>query len=555
MNYEDLRSYIFQYIRQFSPYKDTEFYQVLVSFLEEIYLKDSYTVTPEQFKILFEEHTLNVHLYDIVLRSLGFPRTLIESLPSTHKQILLNDFSDYNNRKGTLRLIREISAAFNDPINIYELYIDFRLLNSTWDWWFIPRELYRNVDRAPVPKLYDFIYNSTPTYYVSKQQFHNWFLAEQISLPIKSNLIMLSMSNETAADEMSIMTMMTSLHYFKDENVNVTMRNGIYEVSLIGLYQLWHYLLAYHRGEINSTQVDGEIVYFDISGATFYYTLEEGLPNSIKTIQEEYDALLETDEIWAFHKKYIEDVFKKVAPTSISDLTTLRKSLLYSVDIDLINYIETQLETATDIETEIVSIMQEIRESIVVHILNNEDDLMHEYKEDLLNAFELSIIVPDKTTTYKLIDFIKPFHTQIVAERRQIISNRSKFNNAGILDHYRMFVIRDYRPTICAISDDVYFCERIEGQFTLSATNEILTTIDIIALFAIGDQLFIRPQDLNGYSDPIPDDIYSLEHLTTIVDIVQIGESEYWNIVIESPYTGIIGLFNATYKRYHLLQS
>ncbi len=552
MDYNDLRNYIFRYIRQFTPYKDSEFYQVLVSFLEEELLKDSYENIPEQFKVLFEEHSLDTYLYDIVLRSIGYPRDLVESLPSTHKQIILNTFSDYNTRKGTLKIIREIASSFGDPINIYELYADFKYNSGIWDWWFVPKVIYENTDLEAEIKYYDNIYNDTPTYFVSKQQLHNYLIDERISLPIKSNLLLLTLANQTSANELTILTMMTALHHFKDSLIEINMNNGTYEISLIGLYQLWNYLLSYYHGKVNTARVEGEIVYFDISGATFYYTLEEGLPNSIKTVHEKYNDLLYADEIRTFYKEYIADIFTKNAPSTIATITTLRKSLLYSIDIDLLVYIENQIETSTDIESEIVSILQELKESIKVYINNSNDDLLYEYKDYILDVFELSIIVPAKTTTYKLIDFFKPFHTQLISEQKLIVKNDSKFNNAGILDSYRMFVIRDFPGTAMVISDDMYFNERILGSFSVTTTYIETNLETIYNSFEIGDQIFIRPQDCptdpNGPYRP-----YTYEHLNIIVAKEIVSETEY-RLILETEFTGTVGLYNSVYKRYHMLQ-
>lgn len=553
MDYNDLRNYIFRYVRQFPPFKDSEFYQVLVSFLEEEFLKDSYETIPEQFKILFEEHSLNTYLYDIVLRSIGFPRDLVESLPSTHKQIILNNFSDYNTRKGTFKIVREIASSFGDPINIYELYADFRYYSGDWDWWFLPKEVYRNIDLDPDPRNYDDIYHGTPTYFVSKQQLHNHLIAETISLPIKTNLIMLTLSADVNSDELNVLTMMTALHYFKDELVTIPMGSETYEVSLIGLYQLWNYLLSYYYGNVSSSNLEGEIVYFDISGATFYYTLEEGLPNSIKTIIEEYDKLVYADEIREFYNKCIADVFSKNAPSTISTMSTLRKSLLYMVDINLIEYIESKLKTSTDIESEIASILQELKELIKLHINNSEEELFFEYQDYILDIFELSIIVPDKTTTYKLIDFFKPFHTQIIAEHRQTVKNDSKFNNAGILDSYRMFVIRDFPGTIMSISDDAYFNDRIDGLFNI--TQSYIETEDesIYDLFEVGDGVFMRPQDCPTDTTGPHIRPYTYEHLNTII-AKELVSGPKWRLILETDFTGTVGAYSAIYKRYHMLQ-
>jgi hypothetical protein len=226
--------------------------------------------------------------------------------------------------------------------------------------------------------------------------------------------------------------------------------------------------------------------------------------------------------------------------------------LLYSIDIDLLVYIENQIETSTDIESEIVSILQELKESIKVYINNSNDDLLYEYKDYILDVFELSIIVPAKTTTYKLIDFFKPFHTQLISEQKLIVKNDSKFNNAGILDSYRMFVIRDFPGTAMVISDDMYFNERILGSFSVTTTYIETNLETIYNSFEIGDQIFIRPQDCptdpNGPYRP-----YTYEHLNIIVAKEIVSETEY-RLILETEFTGTVGLYNSVYKRYHMLQ-
>lgn len=556
MDYDDLKSYMFQYVRQFLPYKDDELYQVLIKFLEDELLYDSYVNIPEKFKVLFEDHTLNTYLYDVVLRSLGFPRDMVESLPTTHKQIVLSTFNDYHNRKGSFKIIKEVGAAFSEPINLYELYADFRCVSGEWNWWFTPKEIYCAIDGEPDYEDYDEIYNDTPTYFVSKQQLHNLMLEEQISLPIKTNLIKLSMEDQTDSDEMNILVMMTTLHYFKDEIIDIQLQEGAYDVSLHGVYQLWNYLLSRYRGEVSSVAVDGEIVYYDISSTIFPYTLETGLDNSIATIVEEYDALMYADEITAFYQKYIEGVFQASVPSTIQTIATLRKSVLYSVDIDLMDEIDEMLDSATSETTEILLILQELRDSIIMYIASSGDSLLVEYQDYILTAFEISILSPSDTTTYKLIDFFKPFHTQVIAKKQQVVTNKSKFNNTGIVDDDSMIILRDYPGTVYQISDDVYFMDRFETTFELTEFTITFTDETVFNKFNIGDQILVNDEDCIDNTGTTIDGSWSVTDLVKYNPerIVTIKEMDNLTLTFESGFYGLLGTYNAIYHRYHITE-
>lgn len=554
MDYNNLKEYMFQYVRQFLPYKDDELYQIVIKFLEDDFLYDLYVNVPDRFKVLFEEHTLNIYMYDVILRSLGFPRDMVESLPSAHKQIILSTFSDYYNRKGTFKLIKEICSAFNEPINLHELYVDFKYNSGRWDWWFVPKEVYCNIDKERQYDSYDDIYHATPTYFVSKQQLHNHLLAEKITLPIKTNLIKLSIQDQTNSDEINILTMMTTFHYFKDEMIEIQMKEGVYDVSLHGVYQLWNYLLSEYRGEVNTVEIDGEIVFYDISGETFPYTLQPGLVNSINSIINKYNALRTADEITNFYITYVEDVFRTSIPSTIHTISTLKKSVQYSVDSDLVSYVDEQIASATNITSEIILLLQELRNSIIIHIEADGGVLMQQYKNYILSMFEMSFLSPTTTTSYKMINFLKPFHTQLIAKKQQVVTNKSKFNNAGVLDSYRMFVIRDYPGTVYQISDDVFFMDRIDDTIILSEFYVDFTTQTAIDNFNIGDQILLNDEDCianTGHTfGPIYDDIRTIKYNPDRTAIV--GEKDGLRLIFENGFIGFLGTYNGIYRKYHI---
>jgi len=174
MDYDKLKDYFYRYIKQYIPYSDDDFHQVLINFLQDSYLKNTYVDIPSQFKTLFEEHLLEPELYNVILISLGYPKDLVESISDAHKEILLMNFTDYHSNKSTLGFFQDVCSNFLDYINLYELYLHHNV-NDITDWKLIPKIVYENSSTILQEINYEEVYNAIPTTLLSTQLLNGYY--------------------------------------------------------------------------------------------------------------------------------------------------------------------------------------------------------------------------------------------------------------------------------------------------------------------------------------------------------------------------------------------
>jgi len=104
------------------------------------------------------------------------------------------------------------------------------------------------------------------------------------------------------------------------------------------------------------------------------------------------------------------------------------------------------------------NILSDIRISIEAHI-DYVNVAMEPYKNNILDYFKVPLITIESTTTYKLINHFKPFHTKLIQKNRSIVEHKSKFDMVIPYDSFHRFIISDYPITATPISHDVWFFE------------------------------------------------------------------------------------------------
>ena len=123
--WENIVEYFDSYIKPYTPYKDEPTYKAMISFIVKYYVDQIYNVQPEIFKDMFERQIIRTDIVDLLLVSIGLPESVIRSITTTSKFIILKSFSDFERYQGTVKFFRSIGGAFMDTVSFYELYIDF----------------------------------------------------------------------------------------------------------------------------------------------------------------------------------------------------------------------------------------------------------------------------------------------------------------------------------------------------------------------------------------------------------------------------------------------
>ena len=429
MGYGNFKIFFDKNIKQYHPYSNNIIYSTLMSFLLDPFLKDSYSNIPQKFIDLFEQQIVSSDIYDSLLISLGYPKTFIASVSTFHKKTILNKFTNYYKYKGTLNHFKDICIGFNEPVNLYELYIT----KKNEEYVFIPKKIYEsNIEYDKKDLKYDAIYNSVPNYFISKDLIEKYDDNKAIIFPIKSNLLYFVISENLDCSDIVNLIMSITLHHYRNSKISILIYDNIYTFTLTEIFQLWSYLLNLYSSNADPNKISSVIVYYDIN-ANCPYTFE-----NIDLLITAYENIQTLSDSYDFINTYIKPYFSSYPALQILSIDEFRNILLYSIDSRIINQIETNVSTSKNISQELFSILSGILTSIQTWILNNSEVDLLKYKKYILNAFYLPFLNMDSSIVYKLIDLFKPYHTSICSNITSNIIYKSKLETLVLEDDFRM---------------------------------------------------------------------------------------------------------------------
>lgn len=541
MEYTDVEQYVEQYIRNLSFFKEKKPYQAFTSVLKNHFFRDSYDVIPYSFKKYVEQQTISEDLYDNLIIGVGYPRKLVKNLRMSQKKIIIMSLMDYNRYKSTLRYINIIGNAFRENFNIYELYADRRLVEyERKDWVMLPRNIYKSVDVDESTLNYDEIYNDTPTYFISKKHLNILHDNKSITLPFKTNLILVEMNNIYEEDDMSKLISATTFYHFSNFYFSLYINDREYNLTLSNIYQLWYYILYKYYGSAHSSHITyPTLITYNVSSPTFPYNLDELSPFYIGNILEEYNNLeLSRNTVMEFFNKYFKEPFEQTSTVINYSVEDYRQRVINSIGVELIQYAETYMDVSENLLFATIEILGSISDSLKSAIYTSADPLMAKYGEYILKMFAPMLINPESTATYQLLMYFKPYHTQLISRARYVMRDDSSFNNAFI-DTYSQFVTHFYPTSAYVLSDDERFSYSIEtGYFEFSHSNEIIVNKEAAYSFVIGDLIYAR----DIYSGEFPTDIAE-----QIVSVLPLPDGNY-KFILENSWTGRVGVFPRAYK-------
>lgn len=548
MEYKQLQQYVDKYIKNFLPFKNEKAFQSIVNVLSADYFPQVYQNIPKRFKDYVEDQKINSSLYDVILISIGYPEKLITSLRPTQKLTIIQNLMDYHKYSGTVKYITKVCENFKENFNVYELYADYRMIVDEnlivkYDWVMIPRSIYKVTDTQYTLYDYDKIYNDTPTYFLSKIQLEVLRRSQSLPLPFKTNLFLLDMQSSSSIDEMSQLINAATFYYFKDLFFNLNFNNENHTITINHAYQLWYYILYKFSDKVFSPDLgnQGPILLYNLGSATFPYTLDPGLSNSIDTILDEYNNLnISRKNIETFYNTVFDANFKTSLYTTVYNLDDFRKRIMSSIGDELIKIVDSLFSQTDKKSTLVLELLGSIYDSLKLYISESGNPIISKYQDNLLNMFPPLLIDPKLTATYQLLTTFKPFHTQFIAQAEyKATTSESKLNNALIEDEIK-FVIHDYESSSPVISDDFQLSHSVEsGYFNFDNTDKILTDLNGAVQFVVGDLIFSR----NIYTNEFP-----IDKASRIISINR-NENTY-EFKLEFPYQGPIGVFSRAYKIY-----
>ena len=478
MKYNNLEKYFETYLEKFTPFRDKQLYIELIKFFKETYFKDSYVNIPFVLKQLFENQTIPTNIYNLLLLSLGFPKSVINNAILPQKKILLEVFGDFNRYKGSRYLINTFLTAYHQRTNAYELYIDYR----NGDWCFVPWNIHHDdqIDLITTPLDYDEINALARHFLISKQQLTAQKNNERIVLPIKSNILYLQSEENLYISYIENIIFMATLQKFQHTPFVYYALDQTLVTTLLGIIQMWLYLLL--RSNHSSFPAIAAATQIIItSGSSFPYSIDPGPYNVKTTLQAAYDNITTIRERDAFFKTFIRNTlfdptkFETIAYSSpeitITSLRTKFQSPLSPVGSLFVDYIDTRLDNAVNFQQEANLIFEEIRNSVLYWNTSQGDVLLDEYIDYILRFLDTTHpcqMYQKDSFVYNFLEFVKPYHTDLIRHRSNIIQIKDKFEALLLDDSFKTEASSVfYKPYIITDEYNIFITSCLSDDFVI----------------------------------------------------------------------------------------
>jgi len=447
MLYENLKDYFEKYIENYAPYSDSDVHSAIVTYLKNSYFLDTYCDIPKSFKKAFENQMIDQSMYNYRLLSEGLPESILKTLTITEKKILIKSFTEYHKFKSTIYFLKKITSQLNNDLAVYELYIDRR----DDKWCFVPSLVYigNNISNPSTvvidyPINYASIYHAADFYYITENELNNLYTNSQLSLPIKTNLLLIDFFiSYTSSTLFKTFIHSIVLNHYKDYIMTIyfyeipsnaedkfctsQQQSSIsifdetsYEVklSVSQFVKLYYYIyLKYYNEDFNVIPFTNCSI-INFASPTFPYTISD-LPN----ILAEYESIQNVTDSNNFYNTYIYNNFimncQLTHQFTVFDLYQMLISEDTNVFIPLLAYIDDRMSRYLSINKNTIyrSILDEMRSSFTTFIYSVDE----EYRNFLLEFLhELPIIQPIDydNSYYGLLIEYKPFHTQLISNYR-----------------------------------------------------------------------------------------------------------------------------------------
>ncbi len=465
MTKNELIEYFETYVKGYAPFKNQNIYQTLLDYLVNYYYDNLYNVEPKIFKQMFEDNIIPSDVYDKLLVSIGLPQILIDSLSFNSKVIFLKSFSDFERYKSSISFVKNLAISYNDFIGIYELFIDYDEVEN--EWILRPLKIYKNerIDDFTESLKYDDVYPEISTLLVDSEQLTALNNNNQLTLPLKSNLVLLDYELSEHISLLYNFIFSVFVKTYQSNHIQLYFRDFSYSYTVKKIVFLWYYLLTKY---FNVTWVPfplNYILHFDINVNPFYVT-------DLDNIVSEYNEINSRKSLNQFYSTYFSS-FEKYHRTLNEFNKTDFHDIINILDSSLIEYLDNRIALSGNVKKEIQEITNEIYNSLLLDINASNDPLYQKYSEYfLLNLSQLAIN-PNDTDTYLILYNLKPYHTELVTRSRSSLYINDKFNQVFIDEEYS-FLYELVKASMLTISDVESFNTEIKQSNSvpiLSAAN------------------------------------------------------------------------------------
>jgi hypothetical protein len=435
MDKDNIKEYFEKYIETYPAYKSDKLYSGLMNYLVDFYYDDVYNKLPIELKTLYENQELQSNIYDKFLIAIGVTKQVINKLNYKEKIVFLKSLNDFRRYKGTIDFIRKIGKSFDDTFNVYELYIDYDQVSL--DWIFRPLIIYKDTDlkevREKIP--YQQVYDSLPNFIVPKEQLESLRLNNQITLPIKSNILLLDEQIVTDISLLRNLIISTFIKDYKDDYITIYFSDIQYSLNIKTIYYAWYYLACNYYGTpwLSIPSTSFMLQFNNFSNPFSVYDL--------KDLLSEYEELETNKDIDLFYKNNLEIFSQYVQSESLT--VNDMGDRLNNLDNSFGDYINQRINDSIDRNKEINSIINELYTSLIYYrdtygtgINISASDPFIEFFDYFLESLPQLTIDPKDTTSYTLIYNFKPYHTELISNISNVLTYQDKFSSVMPSDSY-----------------------------------------------------------------------------------------------------------------------
>jgi hypothetical protein len=494
MKLDELKEYFETYIVRYGPYENNLLYSKLISFLLDYYLTHSYEQIPSIFKKLYEDQEIPTELYDILLTSNGFPKDLINKLSFMDKYILLYSFMDYNRYKGSIESMKKVCNSFSDNFNLYELFIDYK---EDIGWVFIPYPIYIN-DQILAYTIDDYfpfdnVVRSAKHFFISTEYLDELKEQGDIIFPIKSNLLITDYKNINEYNELNKLIFAVIFNHFKYYKLIIYFDQGAYQTTFENLYKIWYYIFLKVKPiefEFISNEMGVLPVLYDMTQELFYYpnadyTNKKSLTiDDIPELLEQYNSIDSRESLSMYYKTYFHGL-RKYVPDNAIPIDLLLEKYENILPEDLLGYLNTKLDPSLskdDLLYNANNLLNSLKSSLITWSYSFQDISISKYNKFLVsfvNQLPFIRINFNNTASYHLLNFLKPYHAELVILEDFLLSVKSKLDSI-LIDHKRIsFSVDDREVTTSYISQYYQHNTIKEENDSFPIINSSINIIDI----------------------------------------------------------------------------
>jgi hypothetical protein len=512
MDKQKLIDYFESYVKKYPPYKNDKLFTGICTYLVDYYYDDVYNKVPQDLKSIFENQELITSVYDKFLIAIGVPQEVINKLNYNEKIVFLRSLSDFRRYKGTVEFIRKIGRSFTDSFNVYELYIDY---DSVEGWCFKPVIIYQdeNLDVVNETISYQTIYDSVPSFLIDEEQMENLRQANQVTLPVKSNILLL---DQKIVDNISVLNNLiisTFLKEYGESYVNIYFSNRQFTLSFKVINYLWYYLTTRYYG----TNWLASEIFYTLQFDDFHnpYTIFD-----LDDLLSEYNALETNREIDRFYREKFIEPFGQYVKKDAAEVDDM-KVVLENLDSAFSSYVEDRIDGSGDPNKEISIIITEIYNSLLLYrdtystSTAGVGDPFLKYYDYFLSSLPQLTINPEDTTSYLLIYNFKPYHTELFSVISNVLTYEDKFNNTILSDeHY--FIFEMVRYDLLSLIDETVIDLELFKQSDIKLSNfvEFVQTITASTEWTILDYLSFE------YTEEMGDTLDLSSFVKTVSDML-----------------------------------